>query len=270
MLFEEAFPFGDTFNAMNRLRQLAAIWAMNVIIYPLLILWTGITILLFPLAYLLWKVITGWSTERIVRHFIWLYGRGWLAMMSPFVEFRRDGFDSLKEKLPVILVVNHFSFFDIYCMTILPFHNVAFTIRSWPFRMFWYAPFMRLANYLDVQRLGWEKTTKLAKEVLNRKGSVLFFPEGHRSRDGKLGRFYSGAFRLSIETGVLVVPVCISGTDELLPPSRWWMKPARIRLRALPPFDPRNFSGATGHMEMKKAVKEAVERNLIDMRNLNR
>ena len=55
-------------------------------------------------------------------------------------------------------------------------------------------------------------------------------PEAHRSRNGKLGRFYSGAFKVAVETGVPVVPLCITGTDEMLPPGRWWLRPARVCL----------------------------------------
>jgi 1-acyl-sn-glycerol-3-phosphate acyltransferase len=266
MLLTEFTSKKDWFNLFNRYYQRAVIWVMNATAYPLLVFWTLITIALFPFSYLIWVSATKWSTEKIVRHFIWLYGKGWLIIMSPFVRFRREHLDLIKEKLPVILVTNHLSFFDIYCMSLLPFHNVAFAIRSWPFRMFWYRPFMLLANYLDVEHQGWEKTVRDAKGIIERKGNILFFPEGHRSRDGRLGRFHSGAFRLAVDFGIPLVPLCISGTDDLLPPNRWWMKPASIRLRALSPVNPQGFIGSTGHMEMKKIVKNAIKENLSEMR----
>lgn len=48
--------------------------------------------------------------------------------------------------------------------------------------------------------------------------AVVVFPEGTRSRDGELGAFRSGAFRLAEAAGVPVVPVGIVGTRQLLPP----------------------------------------------------
>jgi 1-acyl-sn-glycerol-3-phosphate acyltransferase len=240
---------------------------MNLMLYPLLILWTLATIAVFPAAFLLFKAGTRWSTERIVRLFIWIYGRGWIALMSPFVRFRREGLEQAKPLQPGILVVNHLSFFDTYCMALLPFSNVAFAIRSWPFRMYWYTPFMRMANYLDVEGWGWEAAARRAREILERGGNILFFPEGHRSRDGSLGRFYSGAFLLAIETGRPVLPRVITGTDRLLPPGRWWLQPTRICLEGLPPVDPAHFSGPTAHRELQRAVKDAIGTRLLELRS---
>ncbi len=239
---------------------------MNLTVYPFLILWTVGTIAVFPAAFFIWKATTRWPTDRIVRLFIWIYGRGWIVMLAPFVRFHRKGFEAVKPLQPMILVVNHSSFFDTYCMALLPFYNVSFAIRSWPFRMYWYAPFMRMANYLDVEGLGWERASRRAREILDRGGNVLFFPEGHRSRNGRLGRFYSGAFLLAMETKRPVLPLVLSGTDVLLPPGRLALRPTRIRLEALSPLDPVLFSGPGAHIELKKAAKNAIAHRLRELR----
>ncbi|MEW5908464.1 MAG: lysophospholipid acyltransferase family protein [Thermodesulfobacteriota bacterium] len=266
MLFEELLSKEARLEAFSRFHRRIVIIVMNATVFPLLIIWTAISILLFPFSWIIWITVNRWPTERIVRHFIWIYGRGWLIIMSPFVRFKKEKLDILKERAPAILIANHLSFFDIYCMALLPVYDIAFAIRSWPFRMFWYRPFMGLANYLDVEHQSWEKIIRSAKRIIERKGSLLFFPEGHRSRNGRLGRFYSGAFRLAADFGIPLIPLCIAGTNDLLPPHRWWLKPASIRLRALSPVDPREFSGSSGHMEMKKVVKRAMEETLLEMR----
>ena len=193
-----------------------------------------------------------------------------MVISSPFVRFNRAGFDGLLQKLPVVMVVNHFSFFDTYCMALLPFSNVAFAIRAWPFRMLWYTPFMQLAKYLDVETLPWQTVCAAGKKILEKKGSILFFPEGHRSHDGTLGRFYSGAFRLAIESGATLVPLCLSGTDRLLPRGRWWVQPASIHLKALPPIDSTRFSGDRGHIILRKYVKNQMITHLSEIRQKTR
>lgn len=238
---------------------------MNVTVYPALALMTILAILFFPPAFLVARITTRLKAGRIVRLFIWLYGRGWLTIAAPFVHVRCEG---LKENItgsPSILVVNHLSFFDTYFMGALPFSNVVFAIRSWPFKMFWYRPFMHLAEYLDVERLGWKRTLERSQKIFSEGGSVLFFPEAHRSRDGRLGRFYSGAFRLAKETGVGLIPVCITGTDQLLPPGGRMLHPANIRIRALQRVEPEAFPGEVGHGDMRRFVKDTMAGHIAQM-----
>lgn len=54
----------------------------------------------------------------------------------------------------------------------------------------------------------------------NDKCFMLIHPEGTRTRTGKLGEFKQGAAKLSIESGVKIIPVCINGAYEIFPPDR--------------------------------------------------
>lgn len=47
--------------------------------------------------------------------------------------------------------------------------------------------------------------------------SVIFFPEGTRSRDGKLKRFKRGAFRMALDLGLPILPLTVTGTRDVLP-----------------------------------------------------
>ncbi len=242
-----------------------AVSLMNLTVFPLILLWTILGFILFPVGFLIWKITTRWDADKIMRQFVWIYGRGWLLIMAPFVRFKRVSVEAVKFKPPCILVVNHFSFFDTYCMAMLPFSDAAFAIRAWPFKMFWYAPFMHLARYLNVETMGWQKISETTANIISKGGALLFFPEGHRSRNRQLQRFYSGAFKLAIETGAKVVPICLSGTDELLPAGRWWLQPAQVTLKALDPVDSIDFTGDGAHRVMCKVVREAMARSLGEM-----
>lgn len=233
---------------------------MNVTVYPLLILQIIFFVLLAPVVLPLARLVTGRSLDNIVRYFIWVYGRVWMIIMSPFVIFERRGLNRDKFPTPCIIVLNHASFFDIFCMGALPFSNIVFTVRSWPFRMFWYAPFMRLAGYVDMEVHQMDRALVRCSEHLMNKTSLVFFPEGHRSRDGKLARFYSGAFKLAVQTGTPIVPICITGTDQLLPAGSFFMAPAKISLQALPMIDPNDFSGESAHVDLRKHVKKSMSR----------
>ena len=239
---------------------------INLTVFPLLIIMTVIGIFISPLALFLFKITGRMDTVHIIRLFVWIYGRGWLAITHPFTGLQKSGLKVEDIQTPCIIVPNHLSFFDTFFMGALPFSNVCFAIRAWPFKMAWYRPFMKLAQYLDVESLPWHESFKLSQKVLKGGGVLLFFPEAHRSRDGKIGRFYSGAFKISIATGVPIVPLCITGTDKLLPPGRWYLKPARVKLKALPPVSPDSYTGENGHIEMRKYVKSLIADELTRMR----
>ena len=226
-------------------------------------LWIVAGILASPVCLLAWKLATGWDLGRITRHLISIHGYGLIVMVAPFVRFRREGLGEIPR--PCILVVNHLSFFDSYFMATLPFHNIIFAVGAWPFKMYWYTLFMRLARYLDVEQGDWDLVLRTSREAFAQKGVVLFFPEGHRSRTGELQPFYSGAFRLSQETGVPIVPLCITGTDTMLPPGRFALHPARVHLKALPALDPAAFPGPTGYRALRRATREQMSRAVHEM-----
>ncbi|WP_331272902.1 lysophospholipid acyltransferase family protein [Motilibacter deserti] len=77
-----------------------------------------------------------------------------------------------------------------------------------------------LLGAFPVRRGGGGSADLMAARAALRAGrAVVVFPEGTRSRDGGLGEFRSGAFRLAAEAGVPVVPVGLTGTGALLPVS---------------------------------------------------
>jgi 1-acyl-sn-glycerol-3-phosphate acyltransferase len=231
--------------------------------YPLMALWIVAGILASPFCLVIWKVVTGWDIGRIARHLINIHGYGLVIMVSPFVSFHGEEFADIKR--PCILVVNHLSFFDSYFISTLPFHDIIFAVGAWPFKMYWYTMFMRLANYLDVETTDWNEVMRTCTETFAKQGTVLFFPEGHRSRTGNLQPFYSGAFRLAQETGVPIVPLCITGTDIMLPPGQLFLHPAQVRLKALEPVDPADYPGKSGLAKLRKEVRRRMTLTLEEM-----
>ena len=69
-----------------------------------------------------------------------------------------------------------------------------------------------------------------AKEKIVNGTSVLFFPEGTRSKTGKMGNFKKGAFIFAIDIGVPLLPVTVVGTEKILPPGTLNLLPGRVKM----------------------------------------
>lgn len=238
---------------------------MNLWIITLMLLEFIVGVLLFPPCVLVMKAAAQWPVGRTTRWMIWLYGKVWIAIISPFVRLHKENL--VREAFPEygIMVINHFSFFDTYFLGALPVFDATIALRAWPFRMFWYAPFMKCAEYINLEQMPLEEVVAKAREIVREKRYLIIFPEGHRSRNGRLGRFYSGAFKLACDTDMPIIPLCICGTDKLLPPGRWWMAPAQVRFRLLPIVSPAQFPGALGHIALRKHVKSMIAETLQEM-----
>lgn len=61
---------------------------------------------------------------------------------------------------------------------------------------------------------------KRCMDLVKKGASVFFFPEGTRSKDGKLGAFKKGAFSIAAKTKVPVIPITIIGTGKIMPAGR--------------------------------------------------
>jgi 1-acyl-sn-glycerol-3-phosphate acyltransferase len=73
--------------------------------------------------------------------------------------------------------------------------------------------------------------------------SLFVFPEGTRSPDGTIQRFFRGAFWIAARNGVPIVPVIIEGTGGILPKGSFHIAPEPVVARILPPVHPRDFGG---------------------------
>ena len=85
-----------------------------------------------------------------------------------------------------------------------------------------------------------------AKKKIVNGTSVMFFPEGTRSRSGRLRAFKKGAFRMALDLGLPVLPLTVTGTRDVLPAGTSDLMPGSARLIIHPPV-PVDDVGQIGH-----------------------
>jgi len=119
---------------------------------------------------------------------------------------------------------------------------------------------MRGAGYISIDRFNrssaFESISEAARKIKNGV-SVMIFPEGTRSIDGKIKPFKKGGFVLAVDSGVPIIPIILHGTREIMPKGRIHIKPGHVNMDIQEPIE---TSGYT--RESKDELIEQV-RNVI-------
>lgn len=163
-----------------------------------------------------------------------------VTRINPAWRIEVSGTMPVDPRAPYVVVCNHLSLADIPVVSRLPW-EMKWVAKAELFRLPIVGTMMRIAGDIPVdrgERTSGARALVQARGYLARRCSVIFFPEGTRSRDGRLLPFTDGAFRLAIKSGVPVLPLVIDGTQDALPKHSWKMEGrSHIRLKVLTPID---------------------------------
>ncbi|MDZ7798289.1 MAG: HAD-IB family hydrolase [Patescibacteria group bacterium] len=132
------------------------------------------------------------------------------------------GIENIPKRGGVIIALNHKSFFDFLCFTAICPREINFLAAEKFFKSKLWFPLMKLTNQIRVNRDQKDKAD-VYKKVLRvlEEGKILgIFPEGTRSRSGKIQKAYPGVAKIAFLSKVPVIPVGIKGTFNILPPHR--------------------------------------------------
>jgi 1-acyl-sn-glycerol-3-phosphate acyltransferase len=174
-----------------------------------------------------------------------------------------EGTEKVAPTGPCIIAVNHNSLLDVPVVgTILPIDYKWVSKKS-----IFYVPFVGwhlwAAGHIWVDRNRKDNMDRLSDEfhrVVGTGGSILMFPEGTRSPDGRLQKFKAGAFVTAVRENVPVLPIVLDGTERLLTKGELLMSHGVekvVRLRVCDPIAP-------------PPATESDERRVIRLRNATR
>ncbi len=222
--------------------------------------WTALTqwtLLLAPVAVtscLFDRGHTGWQIARN------LWSTAWLQLFGQELEV--TGSEHVRRGQPAVYIANHQSFLDVPAIfRALPI-NLRFlckkSLRYYPA----IGPYLVAAGHVFVDRsnpkAARESMAEAARKVHD--GTpILIFPEGTRTRDGKLQPFKKGAFVLAIEAQVPIVPVAVSNSWENL--GRGFRpKPGKLQVRIGPPLSTAGYS-----YEDRNRLRDEAHEALVEL-----
>ena len=190
--------------------------------------------------------------------------RGWFRT---YHRFQIAGVENLPSDGPFVLVANHTSHLDVFCLlSALPIRSIH---RAFPAAAsdYFFVNIPRIAfvavcvNALPFDRqTNFRHSMDLCRRILDSGNILIIFPEGTRSMNGALGTFHPGIGLLTAGMNVPVVPSAIEGGFAAWPKNAIFPRPRRLRLNI---GKPRNFaelpSCKQSYQRIARDLQEAVE-----------
>jgi 1-acyl-sn-glycerol-3-phosphate acyltransferase len=152
------------------------------------------------------------------------------------------GAENLRGPRPCLYMANHQSAIDpLVLFTVIP-PRIAFMGKKSLFSIPVLGAAMRLADFVPVHREHPEEARASvddALEKLNRGVTLLVYPEGKRSLDGRLLPFKTGVFLLALRAGVPIVPITVHGAERVMAKGKWEVYPGTVRVTVHAPVSTR-------------------------------
>ena len=184
---------------------------------------------------------------------------------------RVEGLEHIPEGGRYLLAPNHASYLDPFAIgAVLPWSRQQRLYWAGWTGLLFRGPLTRLFSRaarvvpVDPER-GLTSTLAVGRAVLERDLALVWFPEGQRSRDGRLMRFLPGVGWLLDKTDATVVPAYIAGAHEAWPTERRLPRPHPITVRLGRPIPASELPGDGSDAERHARIAEALRAKVLEL-----
>ena len=176
------------------------------------------------------------------------------------IEFH--GVDNIPREGACIITPNHVSYADPIWITIPMPRRVYYMAWDKPFRIPVLGLLMRMfgAFPVNLDVAADASAQREAIELLRKGRALVMFPEGGRTRTGKLMPFKMGAFRLALAHGVPIVPVTIKGAEGIWPVGQMLPRPGKLTIMYHPPIEVERLQEEASRLEMKERARQLARK----------
>lgn len=199
-------------------------------------------------------------TGRMTHLFARIWARGILAAAGIKVEVQ--GLENLTLGSPLILASNHQGFFDIFALFAYVPIRFGWITKKELFRIPIFGYAMKRFGNIRIDRSNKENAREglqAAARKIREGQSIIIFPEGTRSLDGRLLPFKKGCFHLAEASEAPVVPISISGSFEIMSKRNFRVNPGTIHLVI---GSPMRVQGT--HEESRNGFTERLRQAIIE------
>jgi 1-acyl-sn-glycerol-3-phosphate acyltransferase len=161
------------------------------------------------------------------------------ALARGYFGLHLEGIEHIPDEGPLVITPNHQTYADPVLVTIPVRRRIYYMAWSRLFEIPGLSWAIRRLRAFPVQLEARDpRAAREAVRLLQAGHVVMIFPEGARSRDGSVGRFKLGAFRLAVSVGAPVLPVTIGGGWASWPPGRALPRRGRMTITYHPVVRP--------------------------------
>jgi 1-acyl-sn-glycerol-3-phosphate acyltransferase len=176
-----------------------------------------------------------------------IYPRFWAIFLTRIagVGIRVTGMENIDKQTTYVFAGNHTSQFDIYSFQARFPHDFRWIAKKELFAIPIFGLAMRKVGFISIDRSHGRKALKSLNKAAKRiadGSSVLIFPEGTRSKNGRLHPFKTGAILLAIKSGVPVVPVGFNNVSRVLPKGKLLPRGGEIEIRIGKPIPTADYT----------------------------
>lgn len=177
------------------------------------------------------------------------------------------GLENIPKNEPVVFISNHQSMMDIkLSLACIPV-NISFISKDTVFHVPILGAYMRASGHISIQRgedrKAYETLLKAIKKLTTKK-SLVVFPEGTRSEDGRLGEFKRGISLIVLKSGRRVIPMAICGSNQFMP-KRGWLSHPEKRYVKLNFGKPLSFDNSRTDREYTIQVTNKLRKEVLDL-----
>ena len=169
----------------------------------------------------------------------------WLILKTSGIRVRVEGLEHVNPHATAIYCANHQSAMDIPVLFVHLPVQFRFVAKRSLFNLPFLGWHLQRSGHIPVDRdrpRQAMKNMEMVAEEIRAGKPVLLFPEGHRSRDGRMLPFRTGSFRLAILAGVPIVPITLNGTANVLKPDTYHVRAGQTEMIVHPPISTQGIS----------------------------
>jgi len=181
------------------------------------------------------------------------------------IKLKISGMENISSEQTYVFVSNHSSQYDIVTLQKAIPNRMSIVFKKELAKIPVFGWQLYIGPYVMIDRKNPESALQSideAKRLMSLHGiSIVVFAEGTRNLTGEIQQFKRGAFRLASEVGFPIIPVTISGSNNIMPKGTFKIKPGSIHVHFDKPVSTDNVKSRQEEIELMNKVREIIISN---------